>query len=99
MDPFHLDAAVEALRRDPSRPVVASVDGLTIELRALRASGDTVATETAEAKRPRALGEGEPSAADIVRAIGTWSGGSLDELLADLSEIRRQGGSRTVPSL
>jgi len=84
-----LDEAVEALKRDPTRPVRARVDDLTVELRAVEAG-----VQPEPSSRP----EGE-SAADVFREIGAWEGESLEELLAFFVEARRHGGSRSVPEL
>jgi hypothetical protein len=80
-----LEEAVEALKRDPSRPVRARVDDLTVELRSVEAD-----------KRACASAE---SAADVFREIGAWEGETLEELLAFFFESRRQGGSRSVSGL
>ena len=80
-----LDEAVEALKRDPSQPVRAKVDDLTVELRAVEA--DTSARTSAE------------SAADVFRQNGRWEGETLEELLAFFTESRRQGDSRSIPEL
>lgn len=100
MEPLRLNDAVEALKRDPSRPVVARVDDLTVELRALSSGASRLENEIpARDKQPRALRVGEQSAADIVREIGAWEGEPLEELLDRCSRARRQGGSRSVPEL
>lgn len=62
--PLPLDEAIQALRRDPTHPVVVKVDeGLTIEVRAVE-----------PVLRPKR------SAADALREIGCWVGESGDEL-------------------
>jgi hypothetical protein len=64
-----LDEAIQALRRDPTHPVLVKVDeGLTVEVRAVEPTG--------AAKR---------SAADVFREIGRWegeTGAELDALFA-----------------
>ena len=73
-----LDEAIQALRRDPTRPVRAKVDeGLTVEVRAVGP-----------------LNEGAPvaakkTAADLFREIGRWEGESGAEL--DALFTRQQG--------
>jgi hypothetical protein len=85
-DTRSLEEAVAALRRDPSRPVRAQVDELTVELRAVEAA------TTSKIGGPRTAGE----ALTGVR----WHGDeTLDELLAMFKEMRRQGGSGEVPEL
>ncbi len=67
-----LDQAIQALRRDPTHPVLVKVDeGLTVEVRAV---------EPAEA--------GKRSAADIFREIGRWEGETGAELDALFSRQR-----------
>lgn len=80
-----LDEAVEALKRDPTQPVRAKVDDLTVELRAVDADASVTS--------------GSGSAADVFREIGAWEGETLEELLAFFADARRQGGSRSVPRL
>ena len=63
-DPLRLDEALAALKRDPRHPVLARVEGLTVELRAVE--------ESAQAPRK--------SAADVFREIGPWEGERGDEL-------------------
>jgi hypothetical protein len=82
--PLPLDEAVRALKRDPTQPVVARVDDLTVEMRTVPALGP-IAT-------PRTIGE--------ALAGVEWHGDeTLDELLAFFAEARRQGGSGHVPEL
>jgi hypothetical protein len=82
--PLPLDEAVRALKRDPTQPVVARVDDLTVEMRTLPGSAVGVT--------PRTVGE---ALAGI-----EWHGDeTLDDLLAFFAEARRQGGSGHVPEL
>jgi hypothetical protein len=82
--PLPLDEAVRALKRDPTQPVVARVDDLTVEMRTLPGSAVGV--------MPGTIGE---ALAGI-----EWHGDeTLDELLAFFAEARRQGGSGHVPEL
>lgn len=67
-----LDEAIQALRRDPTHPVLVKVDeGLTVEVRAV---------EPAEAPKR--------SAADVFREIGRWEGETGAELDALFSRQR-----------
>ena len=67
-----LDEAIQALRRDPTHPVLVKVDeGLTVEVRAV---------EPAEARKR--------SAADVFREIGRWEGETGAELDALFSRQR-----------
>jgi hypothetical protein len=64
--PLPLDEAIQALRRDPTHPVLVKVDeGLTVEVRAV----DAVAAAPAK----KTLG-------DLLREIGPWEGESGAEL-------------------
>lgn len=81
-----LDEAIQALRRDPTHPVVVKVDeGLTVEVRAVERANEraTVATK-------------KKTAADLFREIGRWEGESGAELNALFT---RQQGNRRVPDL
>lgn len=63
---FPLDEAIQALRRDPTHPVLVKVDeGLTVEVRAV----DAVAVAPAK----KTMGE-------VLREIGRWEGESGAEL-------------------
>jgi hypothetical protein len=67
-----LDEAIQALRRDPTHPVLVKVDeGLTVEVRAV---------EPPEARKR--------SAADVFREIGRWEGETGAELDALFSRQR-----------
>jgi hypothetical protein len=67
-----LDEAIQALRRDPTHPVLVKVDDwLTVEVRAV---------EPAEARKR--------SAADVFREIGRWEGETGAELDALFSRQR-----------
>jgi len=94
MHELTIEEAVVALKLDPTRPVRAKVDGLTVELQAVAAG-----PADHSAPQPPAPASGEPSAADLLRGIGPWEGETLDELLRFFSRARRQGGSGNVPEL
>ena len=82
--PLPLDEAVRALKRDPTQPVVARVDDLTVEMRTVTAVHPAMA--------PRTVREALAGVA--------WHGDeTLDELLAFFAEARRHGGSGHVPEL
>ncbi|HEX4475266.1 MAG TPA: hypothetical protein VH142_09335 [Polyangiaceae bacterium] len=82
--PLPLDEAVRALKRDPTQPVVACVDDLTVEMRTVPVLGPSAT--------PRTIGE--------ALAGVEWHGDeTLDELLAFFAEARRQCGSGHVPEL
>jgi hypothetical protein len=69
---FPLDEAIQALRRDPTHPVLVKVDeGLTVEVRAV---------EAPEARKR--------DAADLFREIGRWEGETGAELDALFSRQR-----------
>jgi hypothetical protein len=72
--PFALDQAVEALKRDPTRAVRARVGDMTVELRAVPDSPPAV----------------ERSAADALREIGPWEGESYEELVALFAGVRQR---------
>jgi hypothetical protein len=81
-----LDEAIQALRRDPTHPVLVKVDeGLTVEVRAV---------EPANEGAP--VGAKKKTAADVFREIGRWEGESGAELDA---LFKRQPGNRQVPDL
>lgn len=70
--PLRLDEAIQALRRDPTHPVLVKIDeGLTVEVRAV---------EPAEAR--------QRSAADVFRELGRWEGETGAELDALFSRQR-----------
>jgi hypothetical protein len=73
-DPLRLDEAVAALKRDPSHPVVACVEGLTVELRAVK-------SPTHAPQR---------SAADVFREVGPWEGERGEELDALFAAVRQR---------
>ena len=79
-DPLRLDEAVAALKRDPTHPVLARVEGLTVELRAVH--------EQAQVKRE--------SAADIFREIGPWEGETGEELDALFAAVRQRSNRRVA---
>jgi hypothetical protein len=86
--PLPLDDAIQALRRDPTHPVLVKVDeGLTVEVRALPPASDGASPPVAEKKK---------TAADVFREIGRWEGESGAELDA---LFKRQPGNRQVPDL
>ena len=60
-----LDEAIQALRRDPTHPVLVKVDErLTVEVRAVEAAG-----------------EPKKTMGDLLREVGRWEGGAeLDAL-------------------
>jgi hypothetical protein len=71
--PLPLYEAVQALKRDPTQPVVALVDDLTVEMRAAR--------RPASQANPRTVGEALAGIA--------WHGDeTLDALLAFFAEAR-----------
>jgi hypothetical protein len=71
--PVHLDEAIEALRRNPTRPVRIAVDSqLTIEVRAVEPERAT-----------------QNSAADAFREIGRWEGEAGETLDALFAERRQ----------
>ncbi|MEZ4226798.1 MAG: hypothetical protein R3B13_38000 [Polyangiaceae bacterium] len=71
-----LDEAIQALRRDPTHPVVVKVDeGLTVEVRAVEATGATKKT-----------------VGDLLREVGRWegeTGADLDALFTRQPGNRR----------
>ena len=78
-----LDEALEALKRDPSRPVQVRVDDeLTVEVRAVSA------VQKARGK----------SAADVFRELGRWEGETGEALNALFADVR-QRSNRRVPDL
>ena len=77
-DPLRLDEAVAALKRDPSHPVLARVDGLTVELRAVEEPGQV----------PR------KSAAEVFREVGQWEGERGEELDALFAAVRQRSQRR-----
>jgi hypothetical protein len=82
--PLPLDEAVQALKRDPTQPVVARVHDLTVEMRTVPGPDLTAS--------PRTIGE--------ALAGVSWHGDeTLEELLMFFAETRRQGGSGHVPEL
>lgn len=84
--PLPLDEAIQALRRDPTHPVVVKVDdALTVEVRAVEPANE--GAPVAAKKK---------TAADLFREIGRWEGESGAELDALFT---RQQGNRHVPDL
>jgi len=79
--PKTLDEAVAQLKRDPLHPVLARVDDLDVELRAVTPA-------------PERTG---PGLGTRMAALGPWQGESLDEILTILREGRRSGGSAAPP--
>ena len=82
-DPRSLEEALAALRRDPSRAVRATVDDLTVELRAV---------PPAPAEPTRTLGE-------ALRGVIWHGDGSLAELLTFFAHAPQEGGAGDVPEL
>lgn len=84
--PLPLDEAIQALRRDPTHPVVVKVDdALTVEVRAVE-----------PANEGSAVAAKKKTAADVFREIGRWqgeTGAELDALFV------RQRSNRQVPDL
>jgi hypothetical protein len=81
-----LDEAIQALRRDPTHPVLVKVDEeLTVEVRAVERANESA--PVAPKKK---------TAADVFREIGRWEGESGAELDALFT---RQRGNRQVSDL
>jgi len=72
--PLPLDQAIQALRRDPTHPVLVKVDeGLTVEVRAVE---PTTATKR--------------SAADAFRELGRWEGETGEDFDALFADVRQR---------
>jgi len=84
--PLPLDEAIQALRRDPTHPVLVKVDeGLTVEVRAVEPANE--GAPVAAKKK---------TAADVFREVGRWegeTGAELDALFV------RERSNRQVPDL
>lgn len=97
--PLSLDEAINALRLDPTTPVLVKVDdALTVELRAVEVAAVAKKTMGELLREVAAAGEQaeKKTAADLFHEIGRWegeSGAELDALFA------RQRGNRQVPDL
>ena len=82
--PASLEEAVAELKRDPSRPVQAHIDGLDVELRVLPILPSN---------------ETRPGVGARLAAIGPWEGVTLDELMRILRDGRESGGSAAPPDM